>query len=48
MTMDKHNVHRGKDFLKGFCESLGEYTMNIINFKKKKNEVVNKRAVGMI
>ena len=34
--------------MKHFCESLRERTMKIINFKKIKNEVINKRAVGII
>ena len=32
---NKHDLYRGKDCMKTFCESLGEYTMNILNFKKK-------------
>ena len=34
--------------MKKFCESLREHVMNIINFKIKKNEVINKRAAGII
>ena len=33
---NKHDLHRGKDCMKKFCESLREHAMNIINFKKKK------------
>ena len=33
---DKHDVCRGKDCMKKFCESLTEDTMKITNFKKKK------------
>ena len=44
----KHDVYRGKDCMKKFCESLREHAMKIINFKKKKNEVINKRAAGII
>ena len=33
---NKHDVYTGKDYLKKFCEFLGEHTMKIINFKKKK------------
>ena len=29
--------------MKKFCESLREHVMKIINFEKKKNEVINKR-----
>ena len=28
----KHDVYRGKDSMKKFCESLREHTMEIINF----------------
>ena len=34
--------------MKRFCEFLGEYAMKIIKFKKKKNEVINKRVVRII
>ena len=40
----KHDIYRGKDYLKNFCESLREDAMKIINFKKKKNEVIKKTA----
>ena len=33
---NKHNVYRGKDCIKKFCEFLGEHAMKIISFKKKK------------
>ena len=39
---NKHDVYRGKDCMKKFCESLREHAMKIINFRNKKNEVVNK------
>ena len=32
---NKHDVHRGKDYMKNFCEFLREHAMKIINFKKK-------------
>ena len=32
---NKHDVYRGKDCMKRFCEFLREHTLNIINFKKK-------------
>ena len=44
---NKHDVCRGKDCIKKFCESLREHAMKEINFKKK-NEVINERAAGMI
>ena len=33
---NRHDVYRGKDYMKKFCESLREHSMRIINFKKKK------------
>ena len=45
---DKHDKYRVKDFMKKFCEFLREHAMKIINFRKKKNEVINKRAAGII
>ena len=45
---NKHDVYRGKDCMKKFCEFLTERTMKIINFKKKKNEVINERAAGIV
>ena len=37
-----------KIVLKNLRESLRENAMKIINFKKKKNEVINKRVAGII
>ena len=37
-----HDVHRGKRYLKKFCESLREHAVNTTKFKKKKNEFINK------
>ena len=34
---NKHDLYRGKDFMKKFCTSLREHTKNIIiDFEKKK------------
>ena len=44
---NKHDVCRGKGCIKKFCESLREHAMKEINFKKK-NEVINERAAGII
>ena len=33
---NKHNMYRGKDCMKKFCEFLREHAMKIINLKKKK------------
>ena len=43
---NKHDVYRGKDCMKKFCESLTEDEMRIINFLE--NEVINKRVAGII
>ena len=45
---NKQDVYRGKDCMKTFSESLREQAMKIMNFKKEKNEVINKRAAGII
>ena len=37
----KHDPYRGKDCIKKFCESFGEYTMKIM-FKKKKMKLLTK------
>ena len=41
---NKHDVYRGKDFMKKYSEFLRKHTMKKINFKNEKNEVTNKRA----
>ena len=33
---NNHDVYRGNDYMKTFCEFLGEHAIKIINFKKKK------------
>ena len=45
---NKNDVYRGKDCMENFCEFVREHAMEIINFKKKKNEVINKRAARII
>ena len=45
---NKNDVYRGKDCLKKFYKSLRGHIMKIINFKKKKNEVINERAARII
>ena len=45
---NKHDVYRGKVCMKTFCESLREQAIEIIDFKKKKNVSIDKRAVGII
>ena len=39
---NKHDAYIGKKCMKKFCKSLKEHSMEIINFKKKKNETTNK------
>ena len=39
---NKHDVYRGKDCMKKFCEFVREHTMKIINFKKKKMALLTK------
>ena len=34
--------------MKSLCETLREHTMKIINFKKERNKVINKRTVETI
>ena len=34
--------------MKMFCESLREHAMEIINFKNKKNEIINKLTAEII
>ena len=39
---NKHDVSRGKDCTKKFCESLREHAMKVIHFKKKKMKLLTK------
>ena len=39
---NKHDVYRGKDCMKYFCEFLREHAMKIISFKKKKMKLLTK------
>ena len=39
---NKHDVYRGKDYMKKFREVLREHAMTIINFKKKKMKLLTK------
>ena len=39
---NKHDVYRGKDCIKNFCESLREHAMKIVTFKKKKMKLLTK------
>ena len=43
---NEHYVYRGNDCMKKFCEFVREHAKKIINLKK--NEVINKRAAGII
>ena len=39
---NKHDVYRGKDCMKMFCEFLREHTIKKINFNKKKMNLLTK------
>ena len=39
---NKHDVNRGKDFMKRCCDYLREHAIKVINFKMKKNELLTK------
>ena len=40
---NKHDVYRGKDYMKIFFELLRDHTMKIINFKNKKLKLLKKQ-----
>ena len=42
-----HDRYKGKDCTKKLCGFLRKHSMKIINFKKKKSKVINKRAKGI-
>ena len=39
---NKHDLYRGNNCMKEFCESLREQAMKIINFKRKKMKLLTK------
>ena len=39
---NKHDIYRGKDCMKKFCEFLRKHAMKIITFKKKKMKLLTK------
>ena len=39
---NKHDVYKGKDCMKKFCEFVREHAMKIIN------KIINKRAAGIM
>ena len=39
-TGNKHNIYKGEDCMKTFCESLRDHAMKIINLKNKKMMVL--------
>ena len=45
---NQHDVYRSKDRIKMFWESSWKHAIKMINFKKEENEIVNKRAAGII
>ena len=44
----KQDIYVGKDCLIKFYEFLREHTIKILNSKTKNNEIMNKRAAGII
>ena len=44
---NKYDVYIDKDCMKKFCKFLRKHAMKIIKFKKKNNEIINKRAAGI-
>ena len=40
---NKHDVFRGTDCMKNFCESSREHAIKIINFKKKKMKLLTSK-----
>ena len=40
---NKHDVYRGKDCMKIFCEPLTEHTIKMIKFKKKKMKLLTNK-----
>ena len=41
-TENKHNVYKGKDGMKRFCEFSREHAMKVINVKNKKMKLLTK------
>ena len=39
---NKHDVYRDEDYMKTFCEFVKQHAMKIINFKKKKMNLLTK------
>ena len=39
---NKHDIYRGRDCMRNFCEFLREHAMEIINFKTKKIKLLTK------
>ena len=39
---NKHDLYRGKEYRKKFCEFIREHAMKIINFKKKKIKLLTR------
>ena len=45
---NKHDVCRSEDCMKQFCNPLREQAMQIIDFEKKENDVINKQSINHI
>ena len=42
---NKHDIYKGENSKKMFCESLSKHALEIINFEKKENHIINKRRL---
>ena len=45
---NKHDLCRGKDCMKKFCDFLRKDAIKIINKSNNINKIINKRAAGII
>ena len=45
---NKLDVSKGRDCMRKFCESLRDFSMSLINFKKKKSEAINRRSIEIV
>ena len=45
---NKNDAYKGKGCMKKFCEFLRKPVVKITNFKKKKNEIINKKVAAII
>ena len=45
---NKLDVSKGRDCMRKFCESLRDFSMSLINFKKKTSEAINRRSIEIV